>query len=96
VLRTLEVGSIPSVTAGKTIVTVAPQAASGNTWYYKTGTSKMEVTYGTAITPSEWTGTLTSGMELAPASSGDTLIQVVEVDSGKLPVGYGVAKLNVG
>jgi hypothetical protein len=83
------------VTAGKTIITAAPQPASGNTWYYKTGTGKSTVTYGTAINTGEWSGTLTGGMEITPGSS-DTLIEVVEVDSGKLPVGYGVAKLNVG
>jgi hypothetical protein len=95
VLRTLEIGSIPSVTAGKTIITAAPQPASGNTWYYKTGNGKSTVTYGTAINTGEWTGTLTGGMEITPGS-GDTFIEVVEVDADKLPVGYGVAKLNVG
>jgi hypothetical protein len=95
VLRTLEVGSIPSVTTGKTIITAAPKPASGNTWYYQTGTEKLTVTYGTAVDTKAWDGTLTSGMEITP-DSGDTIIQVVEVDSGNLPVGYGVTKLNVG
>jgi hypothetical protein len=95
VLRTLEVQSAPSVTVGKTVITVAPQADSGNTWYYKTGTEQTAVTYGTAITTSAWTKLEASGTEITPTSS-HTIVQVVEVDSSNKPVGVGLSRLNIG
>jgi hypothetical protein len=95
VLRTLEVQSAPSVTVGKTVITVAPQADSGNTWYYKTGTEQTAVTYGTAITTSAWTKLEASGTEITPTSS-HTIVQVVEVDSNSKPVGHGLSRLNIG
>lgn len=95
VMRTLDVQSIPSNTTGKTVLTVAPAAESGNSWYYKTGTAKTDVTFGTAITTSAWTALSASGTEITPTSS-HTLVQVVEVDSDSKPVGHGIAKLNIG
>lgn len=95
VMRTLNVITAPSVTVGKSRVIVSPDADSGNTWYYKTGTTITEVTFGTAISTSAWTKLDASGAEITPTSS-HTLIQVVEVDSESKPVGHGVAKLNIG
>lgn len=95
VMRTLEVQSIPSATAGKTTLTVAPKAENGNSWYYKTGTAKTDVTFGTAITTSAWTKLDASGTEITPTAS-HTLVQVVEVNSESKPVGHGIAKLNIG
>jgi hypothetical protein len=95
VLRTLNVVTAPSVTVGKTRVIVSPEADSGNTWYYKTGTTITDVVFGTAITTSGWTKLDASGVEITPTSS-HTLIQVVEVDSESKPVGHGIARLNIG
>lgn len=95
VLRTLNVVTAPSVTVGKTRVIVSPEADSGNTWYYKTGTTITDVAFGTAITTSGWTKMDASGVEITPTSS-HTLIQVVEVDSESKPVGHGIARLNIG
>lgn len=95
VMRTLDVQTMPSVTVGKSVLTVSPAAESGNTWYYKTGTAITDVTFGTAITTSAWTKLEASGVEISPTSS-HTIIQVVEVDSASKPVGHGIAKLNIG
>ena len=95
VLRTLDVQTAPSVTVGKSILLVAPSAESGNSWYFKTGTAKTDVVFGTAITTSEWTKLDASGTEITPTSS-HTIVQVVEVDSTNKPVGHGIAKLNIG
>lgn len=95
VLRNLNVVTAPSVTVGKTRIIVAPEADAGNTWYYKTGTTITEVTFGTAIETSAWTRLDASGAEVTPTSS-HTLIQVVEVDAEGKPVGHGIARLNIG
>lgn len=96
VLRTLNVITAPSVTVGKTNVIVAPAKDTGSTWYYKTGTSLTGApTYGQAMTKTGWTALTASGMEITPTSS-HTLIEVVELDSADKPLGYGVAKLNIG
>ncbi len=96
-LRALTVGTA-GTSSGKTTVTVAPQADSGHSWYYKTGTSAAEVTYGTAITPSAstWIALAASGTEITPTTTGDKIIQVVEVDGDKKPVGLGQAAIHLG
>ena len=95
VLRNLNVVTAPSVTVGRTRIIVAPEVDAGNTWYYKTGTTITEVTFGTAIETSAWTKLDASGAEVTPTSS-HTLIQVVEVDAEGKPVGHGIARLNIG
>jgi len=93
VLRTLQVVTSPSVTSGKSVVTVQPEKDSGHTWVYKTGTSLTAVAYGDTLTG--WTAMATSGTEITPTSS-HTIIQVAELDADSKVVGVGTAVLNIG
>lgn len=94
VLRVLDVVSSPSVTAGKTAITVAPIHDAGGKWVYKTGTTLTAVEYGDALTTG-WTDLAASGTIITPTSS-HTIIQVAELDSAGKAVGHGVARLNIG
>ncbi|MDY5509523.1 N4-gp56 family major capsid protein [Dysosmobacter sp.] len=93
-LTVMTSGSNPS----KSTVIVIPGAPeSGNSWKYETAEAVSGLTaaeYGAA-----WASTGTalagSGAEITP-DSGDTVIQVVELDSASKVVARGVAPLNIG
>ena len=53
------------------------------------------VTYGTAITPANWTEMTANGLEIAPTAT-HTVVRVVEVDSDSKPIAAGDAVLNIG
>lgn len=83
---------------GKSTVLVLPEVVAGNKRYYKTeaeASALTEVTYGSAITPSEWTELTSNGMQITPTSS-HKVIRVVEVDSSNNPLAVGDAVLNIG
>ncbi len=83
---------------GKSTVLVLPEVVAGNKRYYKTeadASALTEVTYGSAITPGEWTELTSNGMQITPTSS-HTVIRVVEVDSSNNPLAVGDAVLNIG
>ena len=85
--------------SGKTTILVEPGAPeSGNSWKYqlKADSSTLDaVTYGTAITDSNWTALDGNGKEVTVAS-GNTVVAVVEIGSDKKPLAYGVAVINKG
>ena len=83
---------------GKSTVLVLPEVVAGNKRYYKTedeASALTEVTYGSAITPGEWTELTSNGMQITPTSS-HKVIRVVEVDSSNNPLAVGDAVLNIG
>lgn len=83
---------------GKSTVLVLPEVVAGNKRYYKTeadASALTEVTYGSTITPGEWTELTSNGMQITPTSS-HTVIRVVEVDSSNNPLAVGDAVLNIG
>lgn len=85
---------------GKSSVMVIPGTLeeSGNKWYYDTAASYTgleSVTYGTAITASNWTQLTANGIEIVPGSS-DTVVRVIEVNSSNKPIACGDALLNIG
>lgn len=83
---------------GKSTVLVLPEVVAGNKRYYKTeadASALTEVTYGSAITPGEWTELTSNGMQITPTSS-HTVIRVVEVNSSNNPLAVGDAVLNIG
>ena len=98
VLKNLIVGT-GATNAGKTTLTVTSEKEnSANKRYYVTAAAAAgltAVTYGTAITPADWTALAGNSLEFAPAS-GHTVIRVVEVDASNKPVAFGDAKLNIG
>ena len=53
------------------------------------------MTYGSAITTSDWTELTSDALEVTP-TSGDTIVRVVEVDSNNKPIAVGDAVLNIG
>ncbi|MBQ2669868.1 MAG: hypothetical protein IJG06_03815, partial [Clostridia bacterium] len=88
-LGELTVTSTASETSGKTVITVSPEAASGNSLVYKVNASTpAAVTYGKDL--SSWTE-LPSGGEIE-ASSGSK-ITVAEVDAESKAVKAGSATI---
>ena len=98
VLKNLIVGT-GATNAGKTTLTVTSEKEnSANTRYYVTAAATADlpaVTYGTAITPADWTALAGNSLEVAP-TGGHTVIRVVEVDASNKPIAVGDAKLNIG
>ena len=98
VLKSLNV-TTAATASGKATILVEPGAPeSGNSWKYqlKADSSALDaVTYGTAITTSNWTALDGNGKEVT-VDSGNTVVAVVEVGSDNKPLAYGVAVINKG
>ncbi len=96
VLKNLIVGTA-ATTAGKSTIIVTSEK-EGTTRYYVTAKeqgSLPAVTYGTALTVSEWTALSSNRLEIKPAS-GHTAVRVVEVDADNMPIAIGDAILHIG
>lgn len=96
VLKDLIVGSAGSA-AGKSTVIVSSEK-EGEKRYYVTAEDAnglTAVTYGSAITASQWTEFTGNSKEVTPAS-GHTIVRVVEVDSEGKPIAVGDAVLHIG
>ena len=99
VLRPLDV-STAGTEAGTAAVMVVPGVleASGNKWYYQTAETAADfaaLTYGTAITTSQWTELAASGAYITPDAA-HKYIRVIEADSGNMPIAAGEAVLHLG
>lgn len=97
VLKILNVTTV-GTGGGMSQILVEPAALDGVKRYYHTAADNgglSEVTYGSAITVSEWTELTANGVETA-VEEGHDLIRVVEVDESGLPVAVGDAVLNIG
>ena len=76
-LQTLNISSVKGAAANGTIITVNPaEAGTGNSYYYKLGTSSITLAYGTDV--SSWTA-FESGAEIA--ASTNTLVAVAEANT---------------
>lgn len=98
VMKTLNVTTASSMTTGKSKIIVEPAALDGAKRYYATAAdaaSLPTVTYGTAITTSDFTELTANGMEITP-TAGDKFVKVVEVDSASKPIAEGTNFLYVG
>ena len=96
VLKDLIVGSAVSA-AGKSTIIVSSEK-EGEKRYYVTAADAdglVGVTYGSAITASQWTEMSGGSKEITPAS-GHTIVRVVEVDEGGMPIAVGDAVLHIG
>lgn len=106
VLKNLSVGTAATATGKSTILVNGLPDDTGSAYYYKTGTEKTTVAYDNVISTTAsgatagtiygWTA-LTNGAEITP-TSGDTLIQVVEVENttSMKAKALGQAILNIG
>lgn len=97
-LKTLNVTTASSLTTGKSKIIVEPGALDGAKRYYDTAAdaaSLPTVTYGTAITTSDWTELTANGLEITP-TAGDKIVRVVEVDASNYPIAMGDSKIYVG
>ena len=82
---------------GKTTVLVNG-SLEGAKRYYQTAEKAAgltSLTFGTAISTGEWTALEGNSLEFKPTAD-HTVIRVVEVDSGELPIASGDALLNIG
>ena len=82
---------------GKTTVLVNG-SLEGAKRYYQTAEKAAgltSLTFGTAISTGEWTALEGNSLEFAPTAD-HTVIRVVEVDSGDMPIASGDALLNIG
>lgn len=98
VLKVLNLTTVGYTTGKSTILTEPADPENGNKRYCESAPSAEEltaVTYGTAITPGNWTALTSNGQEITP-DSGDKVAAVVEVDASNKPVAYGRAVLNIG
>ena len=98
VLKILNVGTAATDT-GKTTILVEPGTMEGSKRYYMTAATASAlkaVTYGTALTASDWTEmTAATGLEITP-TSGHTAVRVVEVGADNKPIAVGDAIINLG
>ena len=77
---------------------VVPGIMEGSKRYYALGAEASElpaVTYGSAITSSQWSELVGGSMAITP-DAGDKVIRVVEVDGEGKPLAVGDAAVNVG
>ena len=91
ILRTLEVQSVAGA-KGKSVITVAPSAGSGNKMVYKTGTAAETPDFDEVLTG--WTDLPSDGI-ITPGAS-DTTVSVAEVDSSSKAKSLGSASLSIG
>jgi N4-gp56 family major capsid protein len=97
VLKILNI-STAATDSGKSTLIVEPGVMEGVKRYYMTADTAKDlttVTYGTAITPANWTEMTANGLEIAPTAT-HTVVRVVEVDSDSKPIAAGDAVLNIG
>lgn len=79
----------------KTSVVVMSPKDEGNTWKYATAKAPISNTNGAVPSSSATWTALTNGASIAPTSSGDTIITVVELDGSGKVVGEGFARINM-
>ena len=97
-IKDLPIVTAATDTGKSTIVINGVKANPSNTWYYDLASSiaGLEgVTYNTAITTGNWTGTLSANGTEISATNG-YYIRVVEVDTNSKPVAVGDALVNAG
>ncbi len=85
---------------GKSSVVVVPGVleASGNKWYYQTAATEEalpKLTYGTAVTASQWNALEASGAEIVPNAE-HKIIRVIECTADDMPAAVGEAVLHIG
>ena len=96
VLKDIVVGTAATATGKSTIIVSSEK--EGAKRYYITAVDAaalQAVTYGTAITPGDWTELTASSVEITPTGSHGA-VRVVEVDSEDKPIAVGDAILNIG
>lgn len=96
VLKDMIVGTAATA-AGKSTIYVTSEKEGAKRYYVTaaSATGLTAVTYGTAITTSDWTELTGSSKEITPAS-GHSVVRVVEVDASSKPIAVGDAILNIG
>ena len=96
VLKNLIVTTVATDT-GKSTVQVTAELEGTQRYYACAADSSTlpGVTFGTAITVSNWTAMTGAAEEITPAT-GDTLVRVVEVNGSGEPIACGDAILNIG
>lgn len=96
VLKNLIVTTVATDTGKSTVQVTAELEGTQRCYACAADTSALPtVTFGTAITASDWTAMTGAAEEITPAT-GDTLVRVVEVNGSGEPIACGDAILNIG
>lgn len=95
VLKALDIMTTPTAAGKTTIIINGVKNASTNKWYYSDAATLPTVTFGTAITTSDWTELTANATEITPTAN-STVLRVVEVKAAdNKPVAVADTRINL-